>query len=73
MHACTVQSLLRTAEALGVQHVHIVESVCTFQLPVSFTLLRLRASMKKCGLRTEEKCTAVLEIQLLHISCFGPL
>ena len=25
MHACTVQSLLRTAEALGVQHVHIVE------------------------------------------------
>ena len=29
------QSLLRTAEALGVQHVHIVESVCPFQLPAA--------------------------------------
>lgn len=35
MHSRTVQSLLRTAEALGVQHVHIVESVCTFQLPAA--------------------------------------
>ena len=29
------QSLLRTAEALGVQHVHVVEAVCQFQLPAA--------------------------------------
>ena len=44
MHACTVQSLLRTAEALGVQHVHIVESVCTFQLPAAEARTRCACS-----------------------------
>ena len=29
------QSLLRTAEGLGVQHVHVVEAVCEFQLPAA--------------------------------------
>ena len=27
------QSVCRTAEALGVQHVHVIESICPFQLP----------------------------------------
>ena len=44
LHACTVQSLLRTAEALGVQHVHVVESVCTFQLPAAEARTRCACS-----------------------------
>ena len=30
-----VQSVCRSAEALGVQHVHVIESVCEFRLPAA--------------------------------------
>ena len=43
------QSLLRTAEGLGVQHVHVVEAVCEFQLPAAEAFAASRGIQSQAG------------------------